>query len=244
MLGRVDIERDDMPVRFAGKAQLKPLDLLKVLSVAPQYKVDQRQVERWLWPDAADGAARAALEVAVHRLRKLLRCDEAVRVAAGKVQLSSEHVWVDAAAFEFWLDDAQLQLDAQPKRTAADLLAERLFADYRGPLFGDDSPTPWSIGPRERLHNKFLQLAGGLGRFHEVRLDWARAGTVYERGLAQDPLDEAFYRGLIRCQLARNEAAAAVHTFRRCRDILSVVLGVAPAPATRALIAKVPGAGT
>ena len=60
---------------------------------------------------------------------------------------------------------------------------------------------------------------------------------------AQDQLVEEFYRGLIRCQLAQNEAAAAMHTFRRCRDILSVVLGIAPAPATRALIAKIAAAG-
>ena len=82
---------------------------------------------------------------------------------------------------------------------------------------------------------------GGLGRFHEVRKDWSRAAAVYERGVAQDQLAEDFYRGLIRCHLARNEPAAALHTFRRCRDVLSVVLCVAPA--TRALIAKAAGAG-
>jgi len=243
VLGHVDIECDDAPVRVAGKAQLKPLELLKILVMSPHHRVDERQVERWLWPESAEDAAKAALEVAIHRLRKLLRCDEAVRVAGGKLHLSPEHVWVDAAAFEDWLDYAQRQLDAQPKVPAADLLAERLFGDYRGQLFGDDSPTPWSIGPRERLHNKFLQLAGGLGRFHEVHQDWARAGAVYERGLAQDQLAEDFYRGLIRCQIARNEPAAALHTFRRCRDVLSVVLGVVPAPATRALVAKIAGAG-
>jgi len=243
VLGHFDIECDDVPVRFMGKAQLKPLELLKILVIARQHRVEQRQVERWLWPEAAEGAAKAALEVAVHRLRKLLSCDDAVRVASGKLQLSPEHVWVDAAAFEVWLDVAQRQLDAQPKVPATDLLAERLFRDYRGQLFGDDSPTPWSIGSRERLHNKFLQLVGGLGRFHEIHHDWVRAGAIYERGLAQDQLAEDFYRGLIRCQIARNEPAAALHTFRRCRDILSVVLGVVPAPATRALMDKIAGAG-
>lgn len=243
VLGRLEIECDDAPVRFGAKAQLKPLELLKVLAAAPQHRVDVQQVQGWLWPDAPSDAAKAALEMAVHRLRKLLGVDEAVRLSAGKLQLSAEHAWVDAAAFESWLDEAQRQLDSQPATPAADLLAERLFADYRGRLFGDDESTPWSIGPRERLHNKFLQLAGGLGRFHEVRQDWARAATVYERGVAQDQLAEEFYRGLIRCHMARNEPAAALHAFRRCRDILSVVLGVAPALATRALVAKVSGAG-
>jgi len=242
VLGRLEIECDDVPVRFGAKAQLKPLELLKVLASAPQHKVDLHQVQAWLWPEATPDAAKAAFEVAVHRLRKLLGLDEAVRLSAGKLQLSADHVWVDAADFEAWLDEAQRELDAQPRAAAAQLLAERLFADYRGRLFGDDEQAPWSIGPRERLHTKFLQLVGGLGRFHEVQKDWTRAAAIYERGLAQDQLAEEFYRGLIRCQLARNEPAAALHTFRRCREILSVVLGVSPAPATMALITKIPAA--
>jgi DNA-binding SARP family transcriptional activator len=93
------------------------------------------------------------------------------------------------------------------------------------------------------LHQKFLQLTGSLGRCHEVRRDWTRATEVYERGLAEDPLAEELYRGLIRCYLGRNEPAAALHAFRRCREVLSVVLGVSPAPATMALVSKVRGAG-
>src|ERR1019366_1203390 len=98
--------------------------------------------------------------------------------SAGKLQLAASHVWVDAAAFESWLDDAQRQLDAQPESPAASALAERLFNDYRGRLFGDDEATEWSIGPRERLHGKFLQLVVGLGRFHETSQDWPRARNV------------------------------------------------------------------
>lgn len=242
-LGRLEIELDDVPVRFGPKAQLKPLELLKVLVAAPQHRAGAQQLQSWLWPDATPDAAKAALDVAVHRLRKLLGFDEALRTSAGKLQLAPEHVWVDASAFESWLDEAQRELDAQPAAAAADLLAERLFRDYRGPLFGDDEAAPWWIGLRERLHQGFLRLVAGLGRFHEVHADWARAAAVYERGLAQDPLAEECYRGLIRCHLARHEPAAAMHVFRRCREILSVVLGIAPAAATRDLVAKLAADG-
>jgi DNA-binding SARP family transcriptional activator len=240
-LGPLEIECDDVPVRFGAKAQLKPLEVLKVLIAMPQHRADLQQLHSRLWPDATEDAAKAALEVAVHRLRKLLNCDDALRISAGKLSLSPEHVWVDASAFEAWLPDAQRELDAQPATAAADLLAERLFRDYRGPLFGDDEASPWSIGARERLHQGFLRLVLGLGRFHEVHKDWPRAAAIYERGLAQDQLAEEFYRGLIRCHLVRNEPAAAMLVFRRCREILSVVLGIAPAAATRDLVAKVAG---
>jgi LuxR family transcriptional regulator, maltose regulon positive regulatory protein len=176
--------------------------------------------------------------VAVHRLRKLLGYDDAVKTTAGKLALSADDVWIDASAFEAWLPEAQRELDAQPREQAAGLLADRLFADYRGRLFGDDEATPWSIGPRERLHQGFLGLAASLGRYYEVREDFAHASAVYERGIAQDQLAEEFYRGLIRCHLARSEPAAALLVFRRCRDILSVVLGIAPSASTRELVAK------
>ena len=243
VLGRLEIERDGTPLAFGAKAPKKPLELLKVLACTAAHAVDVRQILAWLWPDADADAAKAALDVATHRLRKFLGDDEALLLTGGKLQLSPHRVWVDATAFAAWLDQAQSELDSKPGLPTANLLAERLYRDYRGRLFGDDEPTAWSIGPRERLHQKFLQLTGSLGRCHEVRRDWTRATEVYERGLAEDPLAEEFYRGLIRCCLGRNEPAAALHAFRRCREVLSVVLGVSPAPATMALVSKVGGAG-
>ena len=243
VLGRLEIERDDVPVKLGAKAPMKPLELLKVLAAAPQNKVDVNQMQGWLWPESSDAAAKDALGVALHRLRKLLGSDEAVTLSAGKLQLSAKHVWIDAAAFESWLDEAQRKLDAGQEVHSASALAERLFADYRGRLFGDDEPTAWSIGPRERLHGKFLQLVNSLGRFYEVRKDWAGARRIYERGLAQDQLAEEFYRGMIRGDIAVGELAGARRTFRRCKEVLSLVLGVAPGPDTLELISKLPGLG-
>lgn len=239
LLGPLQIERDDAPLAFGAKTQKKPLELLKLLASAPHRAVDAQQITAWLWPQADSESARTSLDVTVHRLRKILGIDEALVLTAGKLQLAAELVWVDAAAFEHWVDEAQRRLDAHPGLPEANGLAERLFADYRGRLGGDDEPAPWSIGPRERLHQKFLQLAGSLGRFHEVRRDLVRALAIYRRGLAEDQLAEELYRGLIRCQLAQGEPAAALHTFRSCRQILSVVLGVSPAPATLALVSKI-----
>jgi LuxR family maltose regulon positive regulatory protein len=244
VLGPLEIERDDVPVSLGAKSPMRPLELLKVLVAAPSHRVDVAQIHAWLWPEVSGATAKPALDVVLHRLRKLLGHEEALTLIAGKLQLATAHVWVDAAAFEAWADEARRQLDAQVRAPTASVLAERLFADYRGRLFGDDEATEWSVGPRERLHSKFLQLVGALGHFYESRQDWAGARTIYERGLAQDALAEDFYRGIIRCELSLNEPARALHAFRRCREILSVVLGVAPAPATRALVAKVPGAGT
>ena len=242
LLGIFQLERDDAVVQLGAKAPRKPLELLRLVAVAPQQTIDARTAIAALWPDADPLAAKKALEAAIHRLRKLLDCENAVLVTDGKLRLDPAQVWVDAVAFEAWLDKAQQNLDAHASLPTADLLAQRLFRDYRGALFGDDPPAAWAVAPRERLHRKFLQLAGGLGRFREVQGDWVAGRAVYERGLEHDPLAEEFYRGVIRCCLNLNESAAALNTFRRCRELLSVVLGVAPSPATMALMTRLHGA--
>jgi len=45
------------------------------------------------------------------------------------------------------------------------------------------------------------------------------------------------YRGQIRCHLTMGQQAAALCVYRRCRELLSIVLGVAPAPQTEVLVA-------
>ena len=55
----------------------------------------------------------------------------------------------------------------------------------------------------------------------------------------QDPLAEDLYQGAIRCHLAGGHTANALRAFRRCREQLSIVLGIKPSPATLALIEAV-----
>ncbi|HUF22478.1 MAG TPA: bacterial transcriptional activator domain-containing protein, partial [Burkholderiales bacterium] len=56
------------------------------------------------------------------------------------------------------------------------------------------------------------------------------------RGLDADPLAEMFYQGLMRCYARQGRHAEAISTYRRLRQTLSVVLGVAPSAGTEALV--------
>ena len=47
---------------------------------------------------------------------------------------------------------------------------------------------------------------------------------VYRRGLEADNLAESFYRGLMRSLAATGDQAEALNAFRRCRELLSIVL--------------------
>ena len=64
-----------------------------------------------------------------------------------------------------------------------------------------------------------------------------QALVLYEAGLSQDPLAEELYQGAIRCHLAAGRAADALRAYRRCREQLSIVLGVSPSATTSKLIA-------
>jgi len=209
---RIDI--DGEPISFSSRTQRRQLDLLKVVVANGPAPVDSATVLDALWPDADGASARAAFDMAVMRLRKLLGRDQALKLDAGHIELDPSIVWVDAFAFG---------------RGAID--------DYPGPLFGSDAVAPWSAAARERLHQRFLRRTAERAALleQEGRIDAALA--VYEAGLAQDTLAEELYRGAIRCHLAAGRAADALRVYRRCRDQLSIVLSVAPSAATTALVA-------
>jgi DNA-binding SARP family transcriptional activator len=74
-----------------------------------------------------------------------------------------------------------------------------------------------------------------LGEILEAAGDWPLAIDVYRRGLETDNLAEPFYRGLMRSLAASGNHAEALVAFRRCRELLSVVLGLKPSAETERL---------
>ena len=151
------IEVDGAPLESGPRAQRKSLDLLKVLIAHGPAPVDAAVVLDALWPDADGAAARAAFDMAVMRLRKLLGRHEALRLDASRIGLDTQQVWVDAFAF-----------------------AQGATDDYPGPLFGTDAVQPWSAAARERLHQRFLRRALERARALEARGEFDAALAIYE----------------------------------------------------------------
>ena len=58
---------------------------------------------------------------------------------------------------------------------------------------------------------------------------------LYQRGLELDSLAEPLYRRLMVCHQQRGDRAEAINVYRRCRDSLSIVLGVRPSTETENL---------
>jgi DNA-binding SARP family transcriptional activator len=234
-LGRFSIVVDGRAVEFAGKAQRKPLDLLKLI-VASRHPVDYGMAIEHLWPDLDGDAGRNAFDLALLRLRKLVGHERAVNIQNGRLVLDRTQVWVDAWSFELACAEVD-RLAAEPAYDRArdcDSLAARLLRHYAGEFLAGDE-THWALRMRERLRSKLLRAFATLGQFLERESNVDRAILLYRRAIEIDPLAEEFCRRLMLCYRAEGRIAEALDAYRRCRDVISIMLGVAPSASTQAI---------
>jgi DNA-binding SARP family transcriptional activator len=155
----------------------------------------------------------------------------------GSVFLDEDLCWTDVREFEECADQAERHRIAN-EMNLFERQANAAITLYQGPLLPSDEAVPWLVGARDRLSHKARQLVLALGLHLEAVGDLARACTLYESGLALDALCEPLYQRLITAQLRAGRYAEAMQVFRRCREILSIVLGIPPSAETRVLFEK------
>jgi len=233
-LGHFRVVIDGEPLTFNGKAQKKPLELLKALVALGGRDVDFPTLVELLWPDAED--ARKSGEMTLSRLRKLLGRADAVLIADGKLALNPALVWLDADAFENLLRPAGEAGAAALAHSAfrQETRSAAALALYRGHFLCHESQTPWAQSMTDRLRAKYLRQVLDAGRDRETHC-WDQAALIYERGLELDNLAEEFYQRLMVCHRERGSIADAIRVYRRCRENLSIILGIAPSSETTAL---------
>ena len=244
--GGFALERDDEVLRFEGKAQKRPLDLLKALVAAGGDASVDALIDQ-LWPDVDAKAPRAAFEMTLSRLRKLLDVEGALLLGDGRLQLNRRLVWCDALAFDALAERLSTLLRERTEAPAVVALAARVLGPgdthgaHGGPLLGSDALAPWAMASRERRASRWRRAVLDTGAWLESRSHWAEAAGVYEQGLAHDPLAEPVFCGLLRCHIARGATAQALLVYRRLRDVLARELHVAPGAEAEALHAQVRG---
>ena len=69
----------------------------------------------------------------------------------------------------------------------------------------------------------------------EAAAEWRLAAELFQRAIELDPLAEIFYCRLMVCLREQGRRAEAIAVFRRCRQMLSVTLGIQPGESTEAL---------
>lgn len=233
-LGGFHVVCEDLPLAFSGKSPRKALDLLQALIAQGGREVHTTRLMQTVWPDEGSSDLRNLFDNTLHRLRRLLGHNEVLHLHDAKLTLDPQHCWVDAWAFEHLTtpclhgtEDGQRRADAFSETGAQAAL--RL---YQGHFLQSEAEQPWSLPYRDRLRNRFQRLVRTLGARLEAAGHWEAAIEVYERGIEIDNLAESFYQRLMVCHQQRGEHAESVRVYRRCRELLSIVLGISPSLAT------------
>ncbi len=225
-LGTFDLSVRDEPAHFTRKAPRRLLQLLEALVAFGGTDVPAQRLVDAVWPDEEGDGGAHSLQVALTRLRKLLGQTDAVQVQDGRVSLNPARCWVDALVFE-----------RMTAIGAADDIehAERACTLYGGAFLAHETESAWAVPTRERLRTRYVEQVARIGGHYESALQWDRAASWYQRGIDADPLMEAFHQGVIRCYGASGRKAEALGAYRRLRQTLSVVLGIAPSVTSQAL---------
>lgn len=224
-LGQFEIAIDDLPLTYQGKVQRKPLELLKYLCAAAGHGAPQDLIEEALWPDADGEAADQAFRTTLHRLRKLLRHEEAVLLDDRHVSLDSSLVSLDHIAFERLAQDVD--------RANAETI-EQTLSLYRGHFLQGETAS-WALPVRERLRARFLELTECLGERLEERGNVNEAAQQYLRALEVEPVAEMMCRRLMMTYMRLGRRSEAIGIYQRFSHALHTKLGVPPTSETVSL---------
>jgi len=238
--GRFQLIRDGKPLQFTGKAQKKPLELIKVLIAYGGIEVSIEQIIDTLWYEADGDRAHSAFSTTLNRLRTLIANREAIQLQAGRIILNQNYWWVDIWAFERTLNQAD-DLWAKAEREEAAALYEKVLTLYKGDFLSEESEMAWMIPMRERLKGKFLSAIIKLGRYLEHKNKFEKAIACYEKGVAEDSLEEIFYQHLMMCLSNLGRNAEAIKVYHRCENILNEILAIQPSHETERIYKKIKG---
>jgi len=181
-LGNFRLLRHNEPLGGVGKAQRRPLELLKLLIAHGGTQVSESRITDALWPRIDGDSAHRSFTSALHRLRKLLGEDKAVVLHEGKLTLDRRYFWIDAWTF----DSLAAELDAAADPASVERIAERMLALYAGPFMADDVDAPWYLQPRERLRGRMARAMKRVLRQWQESGQAEHARARYERCLEID----------------------------------------------------------
>jgi LuxR family maltose regulon positive regulatory protein len=235
---RFQIVIDGKSLQFKGKAQKRPLDLLKAIFAYGGVDIRIDKIIDALWFEAEGDMAQSAFSTTLNRLRKLIGHKEAIQLQDGKLTINQKYCWTDTWAFSNTIHEADDLWKRGKEEEAVDLY-EKGLSFYRGHFLADDGGKPWIILTRERLKNVFLATIVKLGKWHEQKEEYEEAITCYDKGLSIDYLEEVLYQRLMVCHHCLGHYADAARIYQRCRETFATALGVDPSLATEELYKRI-----
>ncbi|MBN2428646.1 MAG: hypothetical protein JXK94_09950 [Deltaproteobacteria bacterium] len=233
-LGSFSLEKEGAPLGFATKAPRKQLDMIKVIISLGGKNVSKVAVIDALWPDAEGDKATKTFGTTLHRLRRLLGNEHAVKIQDGKLSLDPNYCWVDCQEFEHLVSQAE-EVSIRGDADQAMGLLEKAIELYRGPFLSQDELMPWMAVLRDRLKNTFLLAVERRCNNLESSGSYERAASLYNRGLAVEDFPEELYQRLMLCLKKLERKTEAISIYRQCKKSLETTFGIDPSSETEAI---------
>jgi DNA-binding SARP family transcriptional activator len=234
-LGRFSLLYQGQPIGFGRKTPQRALTFLKTLIALGGREVSSITLAAALWPDADGDTAQRSFDTTLYRLRKLFAEDQILILRDGMLSLDARKCWVDVWAFDRLLGHIQRVRSKDVTGQDAyklEQLSGRMLSLYQGHFLAKEEATSWSVSLRERLRSKYIHNLLELGQYWEIHGFWDKAMVCYQKGLEVDDLIEVFYQRLMLCCLETQRISEGMSVYRRCRQVLSIVLGLQPEPET------------
>lgn len=237
-LGGFEISQHETTLRFTGKAQRRPLELLKIVIAMGGKDVPAHKITDILWPDTDGDGAYRSLVTTLSRLRKLLEVTEAVRLDGAHISLDPRYWWLDVWTFEDLFDQAHAMARLDPPQLNRDTLIQqrrKLLRIYRGAFLDGESEEAWALSARERLRSRFLrQIHWHAGAWLSLQ-DEEQALECYRRAIDAAPEAEENYRRLISLCLETGRVAEGLAAYRTCKQQILNYWKVPPSEPTERL---------
>jgi class 3 adenylate cyclase/DNA polymerase III delta prime subunit len=223
LIGEMVLELDGEPVELPVSRRARAL--LGILALERRTH-PRGQLAARFWPDVLDESARTSLRSALSALRRPLGADAdryLIATREGVALAGPDRVWTDVGEFDRLL--AEDRLDEALELARGDLLA--------------DLDEDWVYEYRDQHRARVVALLEQLAGAAEVAHDLTQAVALTRRQVALEPLSEEAHRELIRRLALGGDRSAALTTYRRLSDRFAAELGIAPSPATRALVEQI-----
>ncbi len=243
LLGHFEVWRDDQLVSPKVWGRRKSETLCKLLVSQRGRSFTRDQLIEALFPEHDPDKAFHNLTGRISELRRALEPNLArlkdsqfiLNVDQGCYSFSKEApCWVDVEEFETQLQTAQTAERAE--RWAEALAGYQGTVDlWRGDYLDEDRYEEWTLEPRERYRELYLQALSRLAECHARLGEYAKAIEVVTRAIEAHRTDESVYRQLMLYHYYAGDSQKALLIYDTCLQVLRDDLDAEPSVETQEL---------
>lgn len=233
-LGKPEVQIDGRQVLEAEWESEKSKGLFLLL-LTQQRPLRRDEIVATLWPDAGGSKASSAFHSTLYRVRRALYFECVVESGGAYVLNPSGTFLYDVREFEGAVEKVRRMAEDDP--SYVDTLREAIDL-YRGP-FAPNLEGEWADARRRSLEQGFLEVAAKLADRLLRQGDHTGATQVCQRLLEYDPYNEAASYMLMKAHAASGDYQAALHAYRRYRELLEIDIGEKPGQAIVQLYSEV-----